>query len=70
LSRFERFNGRKLCDDRASPHKDDLVKTIAVCGTGVIDSGPPTKLDDSAYEGLVGFRQAIRRFLAFSETPS
>ena len=46
----------------------DLVETIAVCGTGGIDFGPPTKLDDSAYEGLVVFRQAIRRFLAFSET--
>ena len=44
------------------------MKRIAACGTGGIDSAHSTKLDDSAYEGLAGFRKAMRRFLAFSET--
>jgi DNA-binding MarR family transcriptional regulator len=42
------------------------VKKIATHGTSGINS-KPTKLDDSAYEGLAGFRKAMRRFLAFSE---
>jgi DNA-binding MarR family transcriptional regulator len=44
------------------------VKTIAARGAGDIASGPPAKLNDSTYEGLAGFRKAMRRFLAFSET--
>ncbi len=44
------------------------MKKIAACGAGGNEPARPTKLDDSAYEGLAGFRQAMRRFLAFSET--
>jgi DNA-binding MarR family transcriptional regulator len=44
------------------------MKRIAACDTGGIDSAHPTKLNDSVYEGLAGFRKAMRRFLAFSET--
>jgi DNA-binding MarR family transcriptional regulator len=44
------------------------MKRIAACGAGGTEPARPIKLDDSAYEGLAGFRQAMRRFLAFSET--
>jgi DNA-binding MarR family transcriptional regulator len=44
------------------------MKGIAACGAGGTETARLTKLDDSAYEGLAGFRKAMRRFLAFSET--
>jgi DNA-binding MarR family transcriptional regulator len=43
------------------------MKRIAACEAGGASSKHPMKLDDSAYEGLAGFRKAMRRFLAFSE---
>ncbi len=47
-------------------NRGNLVKTIARRGARSIGT-KPTKLDDSAYGGLAGFRKAMRRFLAFSE---
>lgn len=44
------------------------VVTIKAGCVLIMDRGETLALDASLYEGLAGFRYALRQFLAFSET--